>query len=67
MRWGTFKPILADALVSHLEPIQKKYDEIMADRTTLDGILRDGALKANSVAQKTVDDVRDAMGFLKAT
>ena len=67
MRWGTFKPILADALVSHLRPIQEKYDEIMADRTTLDGILRDGALKANSVAQRTVDDVRDAMGFLKAT
>jgi tryptophanyl-tRNA synthetase len=24
MRWGTFKPLLADALVAHLEPIQSK-------------------------------------------
>ena len=67
MRWGTFKPILAEALINHLKPIQDKYEEIMDDRAVLDGILRDGAFKANTVAQRTVDDVRDAMGFLKAT
>ena len=25
MRWGEFKPLLADALVAHLDPIQKRY------------------------------------------
>ncbi len=24
MRWGEFKPLLADALVAHLDPIQKR-------------------------------------------
>ena len=25
MRWGEFKPLLADALVAHLDPMQKRY------------------------------------------
>lgn len=25
LRWGSFKPLLADALVAHLEPIQKRW------------------------------------------
>ncbi|CAN0132953.1 unnamed protein product [Discosporangium mesarthrocarpum] len=35
MRWGQFKPLLADAVVAHLEPIQMRYNEIMEDRTYL--------------------------------
>ena len=66
MRWGTFKPILAEALVEHLRPIQQRYDAIMADRAALDQVLRRGADGASEVAQRTLDDVRDAMGFLAA-
>lgn len=28
MKWGAFKPLLADAVVAHLEPIQQKYNEV---------------------------------------
>lgn len=28
MKWGGFKPLLADAVVAHLEPIQNKYNEV---------------------------------------
>lgn len=28
MQWGAFKPLLADAVVAHLEPIQRKYNEV---------------------------------------
>ena len=31
LRWGDFKPQLADALVAMLEPIQQRYQEIRAD------------------------------------
>ena len=31
MRWGDFKPQLADAMVAMLEPIQQRYQEIRAD------------------------------------
>ena len=29
--WGTFKPLLADAIVAHLEPIQARYNEIIKE------------------------------------
>jgi tryptophanyl-tRNA synthetase len=39
MRWGEFKPRLADALVAHLQPIQRRYKEVMQDEGALDAIL----------------------------
>ena len=39
MRWGDFKPRLADALVAHLQPIQRRYAEVMEDEGALDAIL----------------------------
>ena len=65
MRWGEFKPALTDAVVSHLGPIQSRYFEIMDEPGYLDGVLARGADAANEVAEKTVADVRDAMGFLE--
>ena len=64
MRWGAFKPLLADAVVAHLEPIQQRYAEVTADPAYLDGILAEGAERANEVAYKTLLDCRDAMGFI---
>lgn len=39
MRWGQFKSNLADAIVAHLEPIQQKYHDVIADKTYLDQVL----------------------------
>lgn len=39
MRWGDFKPRLADAVVAHLQPIQQRYAEVMEDEGALDAIL----------------------------
>ncbi len=38
MSWGEFKPILADAVVAHLEPLQAAYREVIADPTYLDEV-----------------------------
>lgn len=65
MRWGDFKPALTDAVVEHLSPIQARYAEIMQEEGYLDGVLKRGADAANEVAEKTVADVRDAMGFME--
>lgn len=43
MSWGEFKPVLADAIVAHLEPIQTKYAKIREDEEYLMGVLGDGA------------------------
>ena len=64
LSWGDFKPLLADAIVAHLEPIQKKYASIREDPTFLEGVLRDGADSANEVADKTLGAARVAMGFV---
>lgn len=63
MSWGTFKPILAEATVAHLEPFQTRYKEILQDRTYLNKVLRDGAETADEVASKTVEWTKEAMGI----
>ncbi|KAL3645925.1 Tryptophan--tRNA ligase, chloroplastic/mitochondrial [Castilleja foliolosa] len=65
MNWGTFKPLLTDALIDHLHPIQVRYAEIMSDPTYLDNILAEGAGKATSIADVTLNNVYQAMGFLR--
>ncbi len=66
MGWGQFKPLLTDTVVAALEPIQTKYNELTADQTYLDQVLRDGQEKAAEVADATLKKVKDALGFLPA-
>lgn len=61
--WGQFKPILADAIVAHLEPIQTKYYEVRKNEERLNSILEDGAKEANTIASSTLHAARTAMGF----
>ena len=67
MTWGEFKPVLAEAIIAHLEPIQTKYFELREDPDYLDGVLRDGAITAESIASKTLDSAKVAMGFTRRT
>ena len=64
MGWGQFKPLLAEAAVAALEPIQKRYRELMNDRSQLESVLRDGRERASVVAEANVQRVRKSMGFL---
>ena len=63
MGWGKFKPLLTDSIISALEPIQSKYNEIMKDKSYLDSVLREGKEKAETVANKTLKRVKDGLGF----
>ena len=64
MGWGKFKPLLTDATVTALTPIQTKYREIMADKGYLEQVLKEGKEKAESVANLTLKRVKDALGYL---
>jgi tryptophanyl-tRNA synthetase len=64
MGWGKFKPLLTDATINALIPIQNKYQEIMTDKTYLDSVLKEGKEKAESVANITLQRVKDALGYL---
>ncbi|XP_075640795.1 tryptophan--tRNA ligase, chloroplastic/mitochondrial isoform X1 [Castanea sativa] len=65
MNWGTFKILLTDALIDHLQPIQVRYEEIMSDSAYLDRVLAEGATKAADIADATLNNVYQAMGFLR--
>jgi tryptophanyl-tRNA synthetase len=64
MRWSEFKPLLADAVVEHLRPLQLRYRELTAEPGFLDDVLANGALRAAETAEQTLADVRDALGFM---
>jgi len=65
MGWGQFKPLLAEATVAALEPIQRRHQELMGDRAELDRVLAVGREQAETVATATLERVRDALGFAK--
>lgn len=64
MGWGQFKPLLTEAVVATLKPIQDRYQEIMDDKNYLDSVLREGATKAREVANRTLVRVKNALGYL---
>ncbi len=63
MGWGQFKPLLTDAAIAHLQPIQEKYHAILNDQGYLDSVLRDGRDKAGAIAHQTLTRVKTALGF----
>ena len=65
MGWGQFKPMLAEAAVNALEPIQVRYRELMNDPAELDQVLSTGRDKAEIVANATLERVREALGFAR--
>ena len=67
MGWGQFKPLLAEATIAALEPIQERYRLLMDDRAQLELVLQQGRERANSVADSTVKRTREAMGFLSGS
>jgi tryptophanyl-tRNA synthetase len=66
MGWGTFKPLLAEAAVEALRPLQERYRDLRSDPGHLQTVLKDGQAKANAVANNTLQGVRQALGFLPA-
>nr|GME14248.1 tryptophan--tRNA ligase, chloroplastic/mitochondrial isoform X1 [Ipomoea batatas] len=66
MNWGTFKPLLTDALVAHLHPIQVRYEEIMSDTTYLDEVLAEGLLEKHQMLQTRMNSVYFIMNFLES-
>jgi len=63
LTWGEFKPLITDALIEHLSPIQAKYKEVREDEGYLTGVLKEGADSANEIATVTLNSARVAMGF----
>lgn len=57
------KSEVADVLIAELEPIQRRYHELMNEQTELRAILDDGAARIRPIAQATLRDVHHKMGL----
>jgi len=66
MRYGDLKKQVAEAVVSALEPVQKRYQEIMAERGFVAQVLAKGAERVTPIAEDTVNKVKKAMGLYTA-
>lgn len=62
--YGHLKGDVAEAVVTMLEPIQRDYQELRNDRVLLDGIMKQGAEQASSLAAKTLARVYDVIGLV---
>lgn len=61
--WGTLKPRLTEATIAHLEPLQKRYYEIVGETEYLTQVLQEGQEAADAVAGRTLANAKRAMGF----
>jgi len=64
--YGTLKGEVADVVISKLGPIRDRANELMSDPVELDRLLASGADKARAVAEQTLAEVYDRVGFIKA-
>ena len=64
--YGDLKGEVAEVVLSVVEPIRDRANELLADPAELDRLLAKGAAKANEQAEKTLATVYDRVGFITA-
>ncbi len=62
--YGDLKGDLAEVVVEFVTPFRDRTLALMEDRAQLDRILADGAARANEVADRTLADVYERVGFV---
>jgi len=62
--FSKFKDDLSDALVATICPIGEKIKNLKNDQSYLLKILHEGTEKANSIAEKNLNKVKEIMGFV---
>jgi tryptophanyl-tRNA synthetase len=65
IRYGDLKKQLAEDMIVHLTPIREKITAIKEDDAYLSKVAKLGAEKAKESASKTINEVRNAVGFKK--
>jgi tryptophanyl-tRNA synthetase len=62
--YGDFKADLAAAVITHLQPIQERYGELMKDNLRLQATLEDGRQRAAAIAEEKIVQVKNLLGIL---
>lgn len=61
--YGALKKFVGEALIAEIEPIQKRFKEIIQDKAYLDGIIKKNGETASYLASKTLRKVKKKIGF----
>ncbi len=64
--FGKFKPALADLAIEKIAPIADEMRRLRAEPAEIDRILRDGSERAGALAEATMRDVKEIVGFVGA-
>ena len=62
--YGDLKSAVADAVLAVIEPIRDRANELLSDEAELDRLLGLGAKRANALAELTLADVYEKIGFI---
>jgi len=62
--YGVFKPAVGEAVVELMRPIREETQRLLADKAYLEGVYREGAQKAQYLANKTLSKVQRKIGFV---
>ena len=61
--FSEFKEKLTEQLVNKIEPISNEIKKLLGDKSYLDEILLDGVEKANLIASKKIERIKEIVGF----
>lgn len=62
--YGDFKLAVAQSVIETLQPIREEYARLLQDKAYLDGVLQQGAQRANQAAAPILAKVYKKVGFL---
>ncbi len=66
LRYGDLKKEVAEMVISKIEPIQKRFNEIMSEPGYLASVLKQGAERVTPIADSTVQVAKQRMGLYTA-
>lgn len=62
--YGAFKEAVAEVVVEEIRPIQENFNRILSDKAFIEESIKDGAQKAEYIANKTLRKVKKKVGFI---
>lgn len=62
--YAEFKTAVGEAVIESLRPIRERYTDLIAHKDYLEEVMREGALKAERIAQRTLSKVYRKIGLV---
>ena len=63
--WGDAKNKLFEIVNKDIEPVRKRYEELLNDKDLINDLLSDGAKKVRPIAKEMIDSIRISIGINK--